>query len=328
MFARFLCALPAVAALNAALFSGMAIASSEPAFPSRPITVTVPFAAGGASDTLSRILAKPIEKATGQPVVVENKPGGASTIGTNAVLRAAPDGYSVLTLDSSILVNPGLLKQIPYDTLKQLRGVTMLGVTPLVLMVPASLEVKDLNDLIAKAKADPEKFNYASGGYGTTTHIAAEMLNLAAGTRITHIPYPGSAPALQSMVGAQTQLYFGSTMTALPYLSSGRARALAVTGSKRNPQLPDVPTFDELGVKGVDALNYWGIYVRSDVPDAVVEKLNHYFVNALRTPEVAKTLDTLGIEPIGNSAAEHNEQLHEMVAYWKDLLNRVGIQMD
>jgi len=317
-----------LAALLATSALGAAMPTLADSFPDRALRVVVPYPAGGTTDVLIRMLQKPVAEAAGQSVVVDNRPGGASVIGTSHVAQSAPDGYTVLGGDLSILVNPSLLKDMPYDTTRDFRGVTMLARAPLVLLVHPSVPAKTLEELIALAKAKPGTLNFASGGYGTSTHMAGEMFRRAAGIDIVHVPYQGVAPAMAALLGGQVQIYFGGTTTGLPHIQSGRLRALAVTGDASSPLLPDVPTFVSRGVQGVNADTYWGIYAPAKTPDAVIEKLNAYYTAALRDPAVQQRTKDLGLTLIGNDAAAHTAQMRQMIEDWSKFVKEADIRLD
>jgi tripartite-type tricarboxylate transporter receptor subunit TctC len=290
--------------------------------------IIVPFPAGGTTDVLVRLLQKPVTEASGQSLVVENRAGGASVIGTGIVARSEPDGYTVVGDDLSMLVNPSLIKDIPYDTLKDFRGVTMMARAPLVLLVNPEVPAKTLEELIALAKAKPGTVNFASGGYGSSTHMAGEMFRRAAGINITHVPYQGVAPAMTALLGGQIQIYFGGTTTALNYVQAGKLRALAVTGDTPSPLLPGVPTFNSRGIKGVNADTYWGIYAPAKTPDDVIARLNKFYTTALRDPEVLKRAREFGLELIGNSADEHTAQMRQMIKSWQEFITQANIKLD
>ncbi|MVW70501.1 tripartite tricarboxylate transporter substrate binding protein [Bordetella sp. 15P40C-2] len=318
--------------LLAALLATTAVGATAPSladsFPERPIKVVVPYPAGGTTDVLVRMLQKPVADAAGQSVIVDNRPGGASVIGTSNVVQSAPDGYTVLGGDLSILVNPSLLKDLPYDTAKDFRGVTMLARAPLVLLVHPSVPANTLEELIALAKEKPGTLNFASGGYGTSTHMAGEMFRRATGLDIVHVPYQGVAPAMQALLGGQVQIYFGGTTTGLPHIQSGRLRALAITGETPSPLLPEVPTFGSRGVQGVNADTYWGIYAPAKTPDQAVVKLNEYFTNALRDPALQQRTKDLGLTLIGNDEAAHTAQMRQMIEDWKKFVKEADIRLE
>ncbi|MGY0134240.1 tripartite tricarboxylate transporter substrate binding protein [Bordetella bronchiseptica] len=315
-------------AVLAVSMAGMSAAALSQTFPERALRVVVPYPPGGTTDVLVRLLQKPVADAAGQSVVVDNRPGGASVIGTSHVAQAAPDGYTVLGGDLSVLVNPSLMKNLPYDTVRDFRGVTMLARAPLVLLVHPSVPANSLDELIALAKARPGTLNFASGGYGTSTHMAGEMFRRAAGIDVVHVPYQGVAPAMSALLGGQVQMYFGGTTTGLPHIQSGKLRALAVTGEEPSPLLPGVPTFVSRGIQGVNADTSWGVYAPARTPDAVIEKLNAYYTGALRDPAVQQRTRDLGLTLIGNSAAEHTAQMKKMIGDWGAFVKEADIRLE
>lgn len=296
-------------------------------FPNRPIRVVLPYSPGGGTDNLIRALVPIASNELGQQLVVENKPGGSTLIGTDIVAKAAPDGYTVLATDTAVLTNPGLQPQLPFDTLKDLTGVTMLASAPVLLVTHPSVPAKNLKELLALARAEPGKLNYASGGNGTSTHLAGELLKLAAGVNITHVPYKGTAPAMNDLLGGQVQMQFAGISTAAQHVAAGRLRAIAVTGSVRNVAMPEVPTFLEQGVRGVDADTYWGIYAPAGTPAEVLQKLSAAFGKAVRSPELADRLAKLGYIPIGNSPQQHTVQMREMIERWKEVIRKANIKL-
>lgn len=306
------------------LTAGAALA----AFPDKPVRVIVPFPAGGTSDILGRLLQQPAAAAAGQPFVIENRPGGASTIGSSVVARAPADGHTLLLADLAIVVNPGLLKELPYDTTKDFRAVIGLAKAPLVMLVHPSVPANTLHELMAMAKAKPGSLNFASGGNGASTHVAGEMFKLATGLDIVHIPFQGVAPAMTALVGGQVEIYFGGTTTAQSYLSTGKLKALAITSDKRSPLLPNVPTFKELGVQGMNADTYWGLYVHGATDDAKVQALNDIFRKAMSDPAVIARTRELGLELIPNTPQEQQKQFIGMARYWQDFLKKTGIKIE
>ncbi|HVL57084.1 MAG TPA: tripartite tricarboxylate transporter substrate binding protein [Burkholderiaceae bacterium] len=297
-------------------------------FPAKPIRVIVPYGPGGGTDNLMRLLAPVVSNSIGQPLVIENRPGAATVIGSDLVAKAPADGYTLLATDTAVVVNPGLLKKMPFDTLKDLTGVTMMATAPVLLVTHPSVPAKDLKELLALAKQKPGQLNYASGGNGTSTHLAAELMKLAAGVDITHIPYKGTGPAMNDLLGGQVHMQFAGISTARQFVEAGRLRAMAVTGSRRNPAMPDVPTFAEMGVPGVDADSWWGVYAPAGTPPEVLSMLSEHLVKALRAPELQERLAALGFIPVGNSPQEHTQQMRKMVAQWADVIKRANIQAD
>lgn len=297
-------------------------------YPDRPLRLIIPYTAGGTTDILLRLLQNPVSEAVNQQMIIENRPGGASVIGTNAVAQATPDGYTVLGTDLAILVNHSLMPKLPYDTLKDFRGVSMLARAPLLLLIHPSVPAKSVEEFVSLLKQNPGKYNFGSGGYGTSTHIAGEMFLRAAGVKAEHIPFQGVTPAMNALLGGQVQFYFGGTTTALQHLQAGRLKALAITGDSINPLVPDVPTFLSRGIRGVEADSYWGIYVPAKTSDSVVATLNKAFVTALRDPLVIKRAGELGLSLIGNSPSQHDAQISSMINNWGTVIKAAGIQVN
>jgi tripartite-type tricarboxylate transporter receptor subunit TctC len=314
--------------LFALLLALAPFAAAADTYPSKPIRVIVPFAPGGGTDNLVRLISGDLATSLGQQIVVDNRPGGASMIGTDMVAKAAPDGYTVLVSDSSFLVNPGLQKSIQYDTLRDFTGVTMLAAAPVILVTHPSVPAKNLQELLALAKQKPGSLNYASGGTGASTHLAGELLKLVAGVDIVHVPYKGTGPAMIDLLGGVVHMQFAGISSARPHLDAKKLNAIAVTGKGRNAGVPDVPTFAEAGLEGVEADSYWGVYVPAKTPADVVSKLNEVFVKAIRNPAFADRLAQLGYVPIGNGAAEHTAQMKQMIADWAEVIRKAKIQVD
>lgn len=297
-------------------------------FPNQPVRIIVPFGAGGGTDILIRALAPAVSASLGQNILVENRPGAGSVIGSEMAAKAAPDGYTLLASDTSILVNPGLRKNMPFDTLKDLRTVGMLAVAPVLLVAHPSVAARNLTELLALARAKPGSLNYASGGNGASTHLSGELMKIAAGVNITHIPYKGTGPAMNDLLGGQVHMQFAGISAARQFVEAGRLKAMAVTGASRNPAMPEVPTFTEMGVAGVDADTYWGLYAPAGVANEIAQKLNQHFATALRAPDMAERLAKLGFIPIANSPQEHAAQMRTMIARWTDVVTRANIQAD
>lgn len=295
-------------------------------FPDRQITIVTPYAPGGGTDILVRILAPVASKILGQGIIVENKPGASTMIGTEQVVRSKPDGYTLLAADSAVLINPGLYKaKLPYDTVKSLQGVTMLASAPIILLVNPAFPPRNVKELIALAKAEPGKLNFGSGGLGSGPHLAGELFKLRTGTDIVHVPYNGTSPGVNAVVGGQVQMMFGGISSARQLVQSGKLRAIAVTGKTRNASMPDVPTFAENGLD-VDASSYWGLYAPVGVPAAVLETVRGAFARALQDSDNVRKLTDLGFTPIGNSPQEHTQQMRAMIDLWKDVIDKAGVQ--
>ena len=316
----------AVVAVALAALAGVAGAQ---AFPERPVKVIIPYAPGGGTDNLIRIIAPTISASMGQQLIIENRPGGNTFIGTELVTKAAPDGHTLMATDTAVLVNPGLFRaKVPFDTVKSLTGLTMMAYAPVLLVVHPSVQANTLPELLAIARAKPGSLNYASGGSGTSTHLAAELMKLAANVSITHIPYKGTGPAMTDLLAGQVHMQFAGISSARTYVEAGRLRALAVTNKTRNPAMPAVPTFEEFGLQGVDADSYWGVYAPSGVPAATLAILNRHFVAALRSPAHAERLAALGYLPIANTPQEHTQQMQSMIARWTDVIDKLKINAE
>lgn len=316
--------------LVAPLLALCAVSSaSAQGFPNRPIKIVIPYGPGGGTDNLMRLLAPALTQSLGQTIVIENRPGAATVIGTDLVAKAEPDGYTLLATDSAFVINPSLFKdKLPFDTLKDFTGVTMMATAPVLLVTHPSVPAKNLTELLTAAKAKPGSMNYASGGNGTSTHLAAELMKLAAGVDIIHIPYKGTGPAMNDLLGGQVNMQFAGISSAKQHVEAGKLRAIALTGDKRNAAMPDVPTFEEMGVKGVNADSYWGVYAPTGTPAEVVKILNEHVVKALRAPELGKRSAELGYVPLANTAEEHTFQMKQMVAQWIDVVTRAKVQLD
>ncbi|MEO8849479.1 MAG: tripartite tricarboxylate transporter substrate binding protein [Casimicrobiaceae bacterium] len=301
-------------------------ATTAQGFPDHPITIVTPYAPGGGTDILVRILAPMASKILGQGIIVDNKPGAATMIGTEQVVRSKPDGYTLLAADSATLINPGLYKtKLPYDTVKSLQGVTMLASAPIILLVNPAFPPKNLKELIALAKSEPGKLNFGSGGIGSGPHLAGELFKLKAGVDIQHVPYNGTSPGVNAVLGGQVQMMFGGISSARQLVQSGKLRAIAVTGEKRNSSMPDVPTFAESGLD-VDASSYWGLYAPAGVPMTVLDTISKAFARALHDPDNIKKLNDLGFSPIGNDPREHTRQMHAMIDLWTEVIDRANVK--
>lgn len=315
-----------VTGLLLAVLAGAALAQS---FPDKPVKVIIPYAPGGGTDNLIRTIAPTISASMGQQLVIENRPGGNSIIGTELVAKAPADGYTVMATDSAVLVNPGLFRaKMPFDTARAFSGVTMMAYAPVLLVVHPSVPANTLAELIALARAKPGSLNYASGGLGTSTHLAAELMKLAANVDITHIPYKGTGPAMTDLLGGQVHMQFAGISSARAHVEAGKLRALAVTNVTRNPAMPSVPTFEEFGLKNVDADSYWGVYAPAATPPAVLAVLNRHFVNAVRSPVHAERLASLGFLPVANTYQEHTQQMLSMIARWTEVIDRLKIKAE
>jgi tripartite-type tricarboxylate transporter receptor subunit TctC len=303
-------------------------AASAGNYPDHPIHVVIPYPPGGGTDIAFRIVAAKAGDILSETIIVDNRPGASSMIGTGTVSRATPDGYTLLASDSAFVINPGLLKdKLPYDTLKEFKAVTMMATSPALLVVNPALPAKTLTELIALAKSKPGKLNFSSGGVGAAPHLAAELLKLAAGIELTHIPYKGTAPALSAVLSDEVDMGFVGISSAAAYIAAGQLRAIAVTGAQRQPSLPDVPTFAENHLD-VDGSSYWGIYAPMGVPTSIVDQLNRAFTQSLHDPDNEKKLANLGFSPIANSPQEADAQWHALVQQWTTVIDKASIKVE
>ena len=263
-------------------------------YPDRQIRIISPFAIGGIADTFSRVLGQGLSEAWGQPVIVENKTGGGGNIGADFVAKASPDGYTLVMGNiGSHAVNPYLMNNMPYDPLKDFEPVAYVLDAEGLLVVNPSINVKNVTELIAYIRANPEKISYGSGGVGTTSHLAGELFKSLAKIDMVHVPYKGNAPAITDLIGGQTQIMFATMPTVLPYVKAGKLKALAVTGSSRTASLPDVPTVGE-SLPGFDVSNWIGIFAPTGTPTSIVSKLNNEIIKIMQQPHVQKRLEIEG----------------------------------
>ena len=297
-------------------------------YPTKPVRIIVPFAAGGVADALPRMVGEKLSQKWGQPVVVENKVGAAGNIGMAEGARAAPDGYTLtLAPTGNLTVNPTLFPNLPFDTAKDFTPVTMLAQVANVLVVHPSVPAKSFKELIAYAKANPDKLNFASPGDGSGAHLAGELLKLEAGIKMTHVPYKGLAPAVNDLLGGQVQMMFAGISTVLQHVKAGKLVALAVASPARNPQLPDTPTVIESGIAGFEVTSWYGIVTRSGTPPAVVQKLNRDMVEALKAEDVKAKLAGMGLEPVGNTPEQFDTLIKAEGRKWSDIVRRAGIKV-
>jgi tripartite-type tricarboxylate transporter receptor subunit TctC len=305
--------LAGTAAATIALAARPAVAQ---AYPQRPVRLIVPYAPGGGTDVFSRLLGAQIEKEFGQSLVIDNRAGGASVIGTRAVAEATPDGYTIGMVDSAFVTNPGLLKdKLPYDTRKDFVPVSLLSRTQLVLCVHADSPFRTAQELVAHAKANPGKLTFASAGIGTGIHLAGEQFRQVTGIEIVVVPYRGGAPALADFLAGKTDFTFGAVPTIKPHIEGGKARGLGVTRG-RAPQLPDIPSMEEIGYGSVDSASEMGIIVPAATPAPIVEKLQQITANAMKAPAFRASLLERGFQPIGSTTAEFRAHVDREIEKW------------
>lgn len=273
-------------------------------FPSKPIRMIIPFSAGGAADVPGRIVTQKLSEAIKQQVLVDNRPGAGSTIGADAAAKAAPDGYTIFMISNTHFVSAALHKKLAYDSLNDFTPVTQITSAPNVMVVHPSLPAKSVKELIALAKARPGQIDYASSGNGSTQHLTGALFANMAGIKITHIPYRGSGPVTADLLGGQVQLAFPGIAGMLPHIKTGKLRPLGVTGSKRSPELPEVPTIAEAGVKGYEMVAWFGVSGPKGLPRDIQMKLHGELLKVLKTPEMNKSLQAVGQEPAWQDSPE------------------------
>ncbi|WP_038216049.1 Bug family tripartite tricarboxylate transporter substrate binding protein [Xenophilus azovorans] len=318
----------AAALLGPAAFAPAALA--EGAFPTKPVTLVVPFPPGGPTDAMARTLAAEMKDRLGQPMIVENRAGAGGNIGAEYVARAEADGHTLLFGTSGPLaINSSLYRKIGYDQTKSFAPVIQIGHLPNILVVHPSLPVKDVKELVAYAKANPGKLSYASSGNGASSHLAGVLFNSVAGTDIMHVPYKGTGPALNDLLGNQVSMTFTDILTALPYVKAGKLRALGVATAARSQALPQVPSIAEQGYKGYDVSVFFGIVAPAGTPADRVARLNKAFTEVLATPKVKELFASQGLEP----APDHSpQQLARFItaetAKWKGVVAQSGAQLD
>lgn len=308
-----------------ALLLALPVAAQE--FPTRSLRFIVPFAPGGPSDIVARIMAPRMSATLGQPVVVENRVGAGGVTGVDAAVRAAPDGYTFSIASAGALaISPGLGRGTPYDPRRDLAAITLAVLVPEPLVVPSVLPIHTVADLLAAARARPGALNFASSGPGSMPHLAAEQLRAAAGIDITHVAYRGGAPLAMAVLQNEAQLGFADLPILLPHIRAGTLRALAVGAEARLPWIPDVPTMREVGLPSVDASNWHGIVAPARVPEAILVRLHAAAAGALRDPDVSRLLNEQGAIPGGNSRAEFGAFIASEVEKWGAIIRAGNIQ--
>ncbi len=302
----------------------LSLAAHAQPYPSRAIRVIVPFGPGGFTDVVARILQKELGAAVGQPVVIENKPGAGSTIGTSEVAKAKPDGYTLVMISTTHVITPHLYKGMPYDPLKDFTPVMKLGEGPYVLVINPSLPVKSVAELIALAKAEPNKIDYASSGNGSSQHLVGALFSTMSGAPLNHVPYKGSSGAMNDLLGGQVKVSFVGMPNALPNLANGKLRALAVTTKKRSPDLPDVPTMDEAGVPGYEANIWLALLAPPGTPREIIEKLNTEVTKVLSTAEARKLMSSAGVDVATSTSDELAKLMQSDLERWGKVVRETG----
>jgi len=303
--------------------------AQAPTYPTKPIRIVVPFPAGGATDILARAAAQRLTEAWGQSVVVDNRPGAGGNIGAELVAKSAPDGYTLLMgTVGTHAINASLYAKMPYDHVKDFAPVILVAGVPNVLVVNPAVPANSVQELIAYAKANPGKLNFASSGAGTSIHLSGELFKVMAGVQMTHVPYKGSAPALQDLIGGQVQLMFDNLPPSLPQIKAGKLRALGVTSATRAPALPDTPTIAESGLTGFEASSWFGLLAPAGTPPAVIARLNGEIATWLGTPEAKEKLLALGANAAGGTPEDFAKHIAAETAKWAKVVKESGAKVD
>ena len=308
---------------------GSAIAWAQDKWPSKPISYIVPFPAGGTTDILGRLIGQKLGAALGTTIVIENKGGAGGSVGSEVAARAPADGYTLLggTI-SSHAINVSLYPKLGYDPIKSFSPVVLIGSNPVVLIVKADSPYKTLQDVLAAAKAKPKTISSASAGNGTSQHMTLELLGFKSGTQFVHVPYKGSGPAIQDVIGGQVDMMFDTTVVAGPHIQSGKVRAIAVSSAKRLESLPNVPTIAESGVPGFEVVSWQGIFVPAGVPKPIIDRLHAEIMKILQTPEMQDRLKSLGMQPSSMTPDQVAAFQKAEVEKWAQVIKAAGIKLE
>lgn len=314
-------------ALVLVLATASGVARAED-YPSRPIRLVVPYAAGGGADSVGRIVAKRVSESIGQPIVIENRGGAGSIIGTELVKNAEHDGYTLLLGQSGpISINPAIYKKLPYDPLKDFAPISMTTSYPYIMVVNPRLGVNTLQQFVALASSKPGELNYGSTGVGAANHLVTELFDNRAGIKMTHVPYRGTALAVTDLLAGQVQMVFADPITALPHINAGTLIALAVTSKDRSPVAPAIPTISESGYPGFDAIAWHGILAPANTPPAIVNRLNAEIVKALKDPETVALLEKQAMQTVGNSPQAFAGFIKQDIAIWKEVAEQAKVEL-
>lgn len=297
-------------------------------YPAKSIRFIVPFPPGGGNDTIARLVGQKLTAATGQQVLVDNRPGAGGAIGAEAAAKSPADGYTLFLAGVATHgINPNLRKKLPYDPLRDFDAVSQIAAAPLLVVVHPSLPIRSVKELVALAKARPGQINYASNGAGGSSHLAVELFSMMSGAKMTHIPYKGLSPALTELLSGEVQVMFSSAVAMLPQVKAGKLRAVAMTGARRSPAIPDIPTVAEAGVPGYETGSWYGIVVPAGTPKAAIDRLSREIIAIVRSPEITNRLNSEAVIPVGSTPAEFTTHIKNELARWAKAIKQAGIAL-
>lgn len=314
--------------LAGATLAASAVMTSAQSFPAKAIRIIVPLAAGGPGDVLARAIGQKLSEHVGQPVVIDNRPGANTNLGSEAAAKAPPDGHTLLLTASTLTINPSLYPNLSYDPIRDFAPITLVATTPLILVVHPSLPAKSVKELIALARSKPAQLLYGSAGNGSTLHLAGEMFNTMAGVKLVHVPYKGVTGAFSDLLGGQISLMFPGTPIALPQAKAGKLRALATTGDKRTPAAPELPTVAEAGLPGYEVSVWYGALTRAGTSPAVVNRLHAELVKIVQLPDIQGRWAALGAEPTHNTPEQFAAFLKADLVKWAKVVRDSGAKVD
>jgi tripartite-type tricarboxylate transporter receptor subunit TctC len=310
-----------------AAFVSVGAATAQTNYPERPITMVVCFPAGGGTDIAARLINTQLGEVLGKPMIIENRGGAGGTIGTAAVARASPDGYTLLSCSSAFVVNPSLYASAAYDPFKDFAPVMVLGASPNVFVLPEQSPLKSMPELLAKAKANPGKLNWTSPGAGTTPHLAGEVLKLRTGADMLHIPFTGAGPAMTAVLGGQVDLYTANLGSVAALIDSGKVRPIAVTALRRWRDLPDVPTLDELGIKDAVSDTFQGIFAPAGTPQPIIDRLAKELTEILGRPDIREKFAKAGLPVVAEGPAAFRARIAREVPMYKEIIDKAGLRI-